>query len=218
MRNILRLGMITVILFSFTLVGYSQIMPNKVKIIIMKEGKMENSDVLFFDSNGRLNVFENSEYQYSDNYLIRKQTGGDATHIICKIRNGKILTESFDNITVEYSDNGYLTKLFLGKEMYDFFVENGKIIHMKVDGFKLHFLYGNARNNLNVDLSYFFLLDELDVIYSGLLGKRLEYLPTAALDENNNVVMKFTYEYEGEYLRIINMDFEDSVVKFEIYY
>lgn len=227
MKHILRFCLIATALIVFVNCSNStKILPKKVQNIVVTKNE-SNSIVLYFDSNGRLSElkdqYDHCVYQYFKDSIISIHNG-DTTFDYGKIQKGRII--EYPPFDFSYTPDGYF-KAF-GEGIYvSNTVENGKITRAKFLDNDLTFLYKkDIQNNISVDFSYlYFCLDDWrplsGFLFSGLMGKRTEYLPTE-IYKDNELLVRYTYEFDGEYLTKIimndKMNYRRSEVIFEIYY
>ncbi len=228
MKRIFEFGLIAIVLSAFTFTSCSNNLPKKVQNIVMKNNGKDYC-VISFDSEGRLlnlkKKYRNTEFKYLDSSINFIENGGTECGF-ANIEKDRIVVSP--NGKFSYSPNGYLKSIVSfgseeynipSKEIFNIIVENGKISKCKMNDNDLTFLYGNACNNLNVDLSYLFFLfyDDVWTVLTNRLGERLDYLPSA-IYENNKLNVKFSYEYDGKYLSKIVMGNESDNYSFELYY
>lgn len=232
MKNILKFGLLACLATAFVFAGCkkddddnngdSGILPKKVSKIVetrVVDGESSDPYTSNFDTDGRLVSGGRSEksvqYNYSDNAIEEIfNNKGKTTTSVYKVSDGRIV--DLDGGKITYSSEGYLSLIDFDEFETEFTIIDGKLTEMesresedgKTYSTKYQFTNDNTLNNLNVDLSYFFLLEG---ICPGYFGKRLKYLPSSQIEVGgDNEITKFTYTYDGDYLTKIIVQFDDN--------
>lgn len=213
------------------------LLPKKVTKIIEDYG---DGDIYtyYFDGNGRLTKDESfykgklddsDTYQYTENSI--KYDG-----VTCSVENGRISQFVFDDgSTVKFNYSGGYLSSYLYKEIYDgetytseltFTYKDGNLVEVQnnEDGdlYIVKYSYGQALNNVNVDLMFLF---EDIMPFTGYFGKRTKNLPSSMAGtsiENGKTkegkTSTFTYVYDGEYITKIEETRGEKKRTYEIFY